>query len=100
MKTNFYSLNFWILTTALTLQFLTIQLPNISRFGFGGIIGAALIYSIIPIILWLLSIKHKKRGDYNNNSTQKVIGYIFTSISILFSLFFIIASFGALIGSR
>lgn len=100
MKTNFYSLNFWILTTALTLQFMTIQLPNISRFGFWGIIGAALIYSIIPIILWFLSIKHKKKGEYNNNSTQKIIGYIFTLITILISLFFIIASFGALIGSR
>ena len=90
----------WILIPVLMLQFLTIQFPNINRFGFWGIIGAALIYSIIPIILWILSIKHKKKGDYKNNSTQKIVGHFFTSITILFSLFFIIASFCALIGSR
>ncbi|MHB9142320.1 MAG: hypothetical protein ACYC25_10635 [Paludibacter sp.] len=100
MKTNFYSLNFWILTPALLLQFLTIQIPNISRFGFWGIIGTALIYSVIPIILWALSIKYKKKGDYTNNSTQRLIGYFFTVITILFSLFYVLASFGALIGSR
>jgi hypothetical protein len=100
MKTNFYLLNFWILTPALLLQFLTIQFPNMSKFGFWGIIGTALIYSVIPIILWSLSIKYKKKENFNNNSIQKIIGYFFTSITILFSLFYILGSFGALIGLR
>jgi len=93
MRTNFYLLNFWILTIALTVHLLTIQIPNIISFGFLGIVGTVVIYSIVPIILLMLS---KKKKNSENTSTQIFWGYFFSVINILLSLYLIIGGLGAL----
>lgn len=96
-KTNFFSIMFWVLTPSFIAHFFVMQMPNMLRFGFWGILGGIFIFSIIPTVLWILSKKYENKKATMNNLYLNIAGYFFVILSIGISLFYLLGSFAALI---
>jgi len=97
IKTNFFSIMFWVLTPSFIAHFFILQLPIILPFGFWGIMGGVFIFSIIPTVLWILSKKYENKKKTLNKLFINVAGYFFIILSVIISLFYLIGSFAALI---
>ncbi len=95
-KTNFFSIMFWVLTPSIIVHFFVMQMPNMLRFGFWGILGGIFIFSLIPTVLWILSKKYENKKATMNNLYLNMAGYFFVILSICISLFYLLGSFAAL----
>ncbi len=96
-KINFFSIMFWVLTPSFIAHFFVMQMPNMLRFGFWGILGGIFIFSLIPTVLWILSKKYKNKKATLNNIYINIAGYFFVILSVCISLFYLLGSLAALI---